>query len=259
MHSLLPDIYAGVNIMSTGFLLGNISDISAFATGFLLPVDGAVYANIFGADSSPARNLINGRPDATVIGSPVVNDRSVTLTSMESYIDTGVKQTGEMTIITLGQPAGTTSNFIHWSNYGSPVTNGGSGLTSNDFAQQSNATGNPTLSLGYTLDNFATRLPLSYGITAGADTVKRRAIASVFSQSAMTTRLRDLVNKKSQQNAIPANGVLLQAGNILLGSHYTAATASKGDLYFAAIYPRALTDAEIDAVYVPIKAFFGLQ
>ncbi|VED52069.1 Uncharacterised protein [Raoultella terrigena] len=115
------------------------------------------------------------------------------------------------------------------------------------------------MSLGYTDDNFATKKPLSYSIAAGADTVKRRAIASVFSQSAMATRLRDLVNKKSQLQAIPANGVLLQGGNILLGSHYTAATASKGDLSFAAIYPRALTDAEIDAVYVPIKAFFGLQ
>lgn len=241
-----------------GLVIANNLDLSAVATGYILPVkDGAQYWNFFNGEANITRNLVPGKPAATKVGSPVVNAQSVTLSNLANYINTNVAQTEEMTILTIGEVTAASGNFVHWSNYGSPITNGGTALTSVDFVRQSITTGNPTLNLAYSADNFATRSQLSYGVTSGADTVKLRAIAAAFSQSGMTTRLRDLTNNKSQVQATPAGGVLAKAGTILLGSHYTAVESSTGKLYMCAIYNRALSDAEINTAYAAVKSFYA--
>lgn len=241
-----------------GMLLNQNISLANIATGVILPVsDGLQYFNLFNDGSQLGRNFASGKPAATVVGSPAVNTENITVTNLGNYINTNVAQGQEMTIITIGKPTAASGNFVHWSNYGSAITNGGSGLTSTDFARASVSTGNPSISLSYSDDSFATRKTLTYGVSSGADTVKLRAIASVFSQSRMTSRIRDLTNAKVASNAIPAGGVLSVAGTILLGSHYTNVEGSTGNLYAGMIFNRALSDSEIDTLYTSLKSYYS--
>lgn len=240
-----------------GWALPTGLDYSSIANGFILPVaDGAEYYNFFNSADNIARNLVSGKQPGTKNGAPVFNGQSVTLVSLQDYINTGVKQTDEMTIITLGEPTAPSGNFVHWSSYGSPVTNGGTGLTSQDYVRQSVTSNNPTISLTYSNDGFATRKQLSYGVSSGADSVKLRTLAARFSQSAKTSTLQDLTNNKISSAAVPSAGVLAKSGNILLGSHYTSVEASAGKLYFVAIYSRQLNDDELNKVYASIKSYY---
>ncbi|HFT4451539.1 TPA: hypothetical protein ACHT5B_003265, partial [Klebsiella pneumoniae] len=204
------------------------------------------------------RNLIPGKPAPTKNGAPLfnANGQSFLLTNLLNFINTGIKLTDEMTIITVAEPTGTDGNFPTWSTTGSPITNGGS-FTSQSFMRQSAATRNPTLSLSYSTDGFITRQNLSYGVSSGVDNISLRAIASAFSQTAKTSSLYDLTNNKNAQAPLAANGVYGKAGNILLGSHYNAAESSQGNLYAAAIYSRMLSTAEINQVYAALKAYYS--
>ncbi|HCF8687653.1 TPA: hypothetical protein NIW36_003574, partial [Klebsiella pneumoniae] len=203
------------------------------------------------------RNLIPNKPTPAKNGSPLfnTNGQSFLLTNLLNFINTGIKLTDEMTIITVAEPTGADGNFPTWSTTGSPITNGGS-FTSQSFMRQSATTRNPTLSLSYSTDGFITRQNLSYGVSSGVDNIRLRAIASAFSQTAKTSSLYDLTNNKNAQAPLPANGVYGKAGNILLGSHYNAAENSQGNLYAAAIYSRALPVSEIELVYSTIKKYF---
>ncbi|WP_130945779.1 hypothetical protein [Klebsiella quasipneumoniae] len=240
-----------------GMQLNQTISLANIATGIIPPVTANLeYYNLFNDATKLTRNFASGKPAATVVGAPTVNVENITLTNLGNYINTNVAQGQEMTIITIGQPTAASGNFVHWSNYGSTITNGGSGLTSTDFARASVSTGNPSISLSYSDDSFATRKTLTYGVASGADTIKLRAIASVFSQSGMTSRIRDLTNSKVSTNAIPTGGVLTIAGTILLGSHYTTVETSTGNLYAAMIYSRALTDSEINTLYASLKSYY---
>ncbi|VED50047.1 Uncharacterised protein [Raoultella terrigena] len=241
-----------------GMLLNQNISLSNIATGIIPPItNGLEFYNLYNDASKLGRNFATGKPQATVVGSPAFNGESITCTNLGNYINTNVPQTQEMTILTIGQPTAVSGNFVHWSNYGSPITNGGTGLTSADFLRQSVSTGNPSLSLSYSDDSFATRKILSYGISSGADTIKLRAFATVFSQAGMTTRARDLTNAKVLVNAIPTSGVLSLAGTILLGSHYTTVEASAGNLFACMIFSRALSDAEINTLYTSLKSYYA--
>lgn len=234
-------------------------DFSAVATGYLPPVTAGVeYFNFFNSEDSLTRNLIPNKPTPAKNGSPLfnTNGQSFLLTNLLNFINTGIKLTDEMTIITVAEPTGADGNFPTWSTTGSPITNGGS-LTSQSFMRQSATTRNPTISLSYSTDGFVTRNNLSYGVSSGVNQIKLRAVAAAFSQTAMTSRLHDLTNNQVRQAAVPANGVLGKAGNILLGSHYNAAESSQGNLYAAAIYSRMLSTAEINQVYAALKAYYS--
>ncbi|MFY4365808.1 hypothetical protein, partial [Klebsiella pneumoniae] len=219
---------------------------------------GVEYFNFFNSEDSLTRNLIPNKPTPAKNGSPLfnTNGQSFLLTNLLNFINTGIKLTDEMTIITVAEPTGADGNFPTWSTTGSPITNGGS-LTSQSFMRQSATTRNPTISLSYSTDGFVTRNNLSYGVSSGVNQIKLRAVAAAFSQTAMTSRLHDLTNNQVQQAAVPANGVLGKAGNILLGSHYNAAESSQGNLYAAAIYSRMLSTAEINQVYAALKDYYS--
>ncbi|ANN50121.1 hypothetical protein [Klebsiella pneumoniae] len=233
-------------------------DFSAVATGYLPPVTAGVeYFNFFNSEDSLTRNLIPNKPTPAKNGSPLFNtNQSFLLTNLLNFINTGIKLTDEMTIITVAEPTGADGFFPTWSTTGSPITNGGS-FTSQSFMRQSATTRNPTLSLSYSTDGFITRQNLSYGVSSGVDNISLRAIASAFSQTAKTSSLYDLTNNKNAQAPLPANGVYGKAGNILLGSHYNAAESSQGNLYAAAIYSRMLSTAEINQVYAALKAYYS--
>ncbi len=232
-------------------------DFSAVATGYLPPVTAGVeYFNFFNSEDSLTRNLIPNKPTPAKNGSPNTNGQSFLLTNLLNFINTGIKLTDEMTIITVAEPTGADGFFPTWSTTGSPITNGGS-FTSQSFMRQSATTRNPTLSLSYSTDGFITRQNLSYGVSSGVDNIRLRAIASAFSQTAKTSSLYDLTNNKNAQAPLPANGVYGKAGNILLGSHYNAAESSQGNLYAAAIYSRMLSTTEISQIYAALKAYYS--
>ncbi|HGH5394207.1 TPA: hypothetical protein ACJI3N_000681 [Raoultella planticola] len=234
-------------------------DFSAVATGYLPPVTAGVeYFNFFNSEAALTRNLIPNKPTPTKNGTPLFNEngQSFLLTNLLNFINTGIKLTDEMTIITVAEPTGTDGNFPTWSTTGSPITNGGS-LTSQSFMRQSAITRNATISLSYSTDGFVTRQNSSYGVSSGVNQIALRAVAAAFSQTAMMSRLHDLTNNQVQQASIPANGVFGKAGNILLGSHYNAAESSQGNLYAAAIYSRMLSATEISQVYAALKAYYS--
>lgn len=234
-------------------------DFSAVATGYLPPVTAGVeYFNFFNSEAALTRNLIPNKPTPTKNGTPLfnANGQSFLLTNLLNFINTGIKLTDEMTIITVAEPTGTDGSFPTWSTTGSPITNGGS-LTSQSFMRQSATTRNPTISLSYSTDGFVTRQNSSYGVSSGVDNIKLRAVAAAFSQTAKMSSLYDLTNNKNAQATLPANGVYGKAGNILLGSHYNAAESSQGNLYAAAIYSRMLTATEIGQVYAAMKAYYS--
>ncbi|EOV0602778.1 hypothetical protein ACK6VP_02985 [Klebsiella pneumoniae] len=242
-----------------GLVIANNLDLSGQAMGYILPVSAnAEYFNYFNNANALARNLVSGKPAAVKNGSPVFNGQSISVTGNANFINTLVTQTDEMTIITVGEPTAVSGNFVHWSTYGEAITNGGSGMTSQGYVRQSTATNNPTVSLSYSADAWATRSQLAYGVASGANTVKLRAIASVFSQSALSSRLRDLTNAQAQPQPFPAGSIIGKSGPIFLGSHAVAGVEnSAGNLYAAAIYSRALTDTEINTVYASMKAYFA--
>ncbi|VUC80010.1 Uncharacterised protein [Raoultella terrigena] len=138
-----------------GMLLNQNISLSNIATGIIPPItNGLEFYNLYNDASKLGRNFATGKPQATIVGSPAFNGESITCTNLGNYINTNVPQTQEMTILTIGQPTAVNGNFVHWSNYGSPITNGGTGLTSADFLRQSVSTGNPSLSLSYSDDSF---------------------------------------------------------------------------------------------------------
>lgn len=234
-------------------------DFSAVATGYLPPVGtGVEYFNFFNSEDALTRNLIPGKAVPTKNGVPVfnANSQSFLLTNLLNYINTGIKLTDEMTIVTVAEPTGADGSFPVWSTTGSPITNGGS-LTSQSFMRQSATTRNPTISLSYSVDGFTTRQNLSYGVSSGADNIKLRAVAAAFSQTTKSSKLYDLTNSRNAKASLPTGGVYGKAGNILLGSHYNATENSQGNIYAAAIYSRMLSEAEINQVYSALKSYYS--
>ncbi|MCS5825991.1 hypothetical protein LNO55_17880 [Klebsiella pneumoniae subsp. pneumoniae] len=84
------------------------------ATGYLPPVTAGVeYFNFFNSEDSLTRNLIPNKPTPAKNGSPLfnTNGQSFLLTNLLNFINTGIKLTDEMTIITVAEPTGADGNF----------------------------------------------------------------------------------------------------------------------------------------------------
>ncbi|EPR1048469.1 hypothetical protein ACU0IM_005704, partial [Klebsiella pneumoniae] len=89
-------------------------DFSAVATGYLPPVTAGVeYFNFFNSEDSLTRNLIPNKPTPAKNGSPLfnTNGQSFLLTNLLNFINTGIKLTDEMTIITVAEPTGADGFF----------------------------------------------------------------------------------------------------------------------------------------------------
>lgn len=77
------------------------SDFTNLGIGLIPPVfDGLEYLGLFGSDATKSsRNYARGKPNGSIVGSPVFQPNYMSLDGDTSYLDTGVTETADMTVI----------------------------------------------------------------------------------------------------------------------------------------------------------------
>lgn len=241
--------------MGTTFTIKN-ADFSANAVGYVPAVpEGLEYLNFFGVDAvRTARNLAPGKPPGVIAGSPVYGENSVTLTPKTNYIATSVHQTASMTVLLVIDPIVETPRSIIFGNADlSPVSNGfflmlpatgaADGFADIRFTAAQNSGSGST--------NINADLPNSLPVGA------LRAVVARMDES---TRQRMLSIPSAGARAVNTGTAPVDIGPapLLLGSYYHTSTfTAPFEIAAAAIYSRALSDAEIAVLYRSIASYYA--
>lgn len=225
------------------------ADFSASAIAFVPPVvEGLEYWNYFGDGAKSGRNLVLGKPSATVVGAPVASGTFLS-TSAGNFVETGLLDQSEVTIITAGRGP----NLVNASTWGMLVAsyagadNPGSALT---FLQSSQVL----------LGVLAGRSNGSGGVTQTQtnSTGNSDKAAWGFMEArigATRQSVRDWTRNVGGQTT-PASARVPNGRPYRIGSN-TGAAQGALDFAFVAIYSRVLSDAEMDTIYQRVKAYLS--
>ena len=234
----------GVSIFSDSAAL-NLVDT---ADGFELPIDstGLEYLQ-FHNIKNPARNLATGKPAAIIVGNMTGNDYSLSLSSRNYYIDTGVLQTAdEYTLFhVMRAPAVSTLEFAGISNYNDPKDVGMSVMfrpnrMSGISSWASSGGGNP----------FVSEASISFTIS------KDYAMALRIESG---SRLNNLTEGTTAKNT-PSAGTVINKGTktFLIGSTQAVlANAAAQTHYMSAIFSRRLSDDELQKLYAVAQNYLS--
>lgn len=243
------------------------ADFSKGAVGYIPPVpEGLQYLNIFGDSTiGQGRNLAVGKPAAEVIGSPVVGANSVTLTPLTSFIQTQAADSESMTLMVIAR---------------SPVPRGNTMFISNYSSARKSASGTTLATSLMMRPQSAPSAEQSYEEMGAAEWDGSSAASSNFRSASLlrpiggiqamvgrregvaAAKFRKYDNKTSKQSAssTPIPGTIFDLGQpYRIGCGY--ANYGSGlvgpEVFFAAIWDRALTDAEVETMYQAVKAYYA--
>jgi hypothetical protein len=225
-------------------------DFSA-SSDYSLPVaDGAQYFNFFnGGIENLSRNLVGiGAPRASIIGAPAVNTGYASLVNQVNYIDTPVLDQEFFTYLAVVRVNSNAIIAHIVSTYA-----GGSGLDRGDgiFFTPGPAR---TLQSTVTLNNSGTQMTVQSSAGANLANIWSFVVQRV---SATQQTLNCLTTASVDADPITSPIAIIAGRKVRLGSSYQVA-ASGCDMAFAAIYNRALDDAELSLIYTRVKATVAL-
>lgn len=214
------------------------ADASA-SLDFALPFDGIDYLNFFDSAASLTRNLMRGKPQPTVAGAPVMGAGFVSLTSQSAFINTGVGENAQITLISASRRVDA-ANPIFIGNYGSSSLEfGGASL----FTGAANVTGGANRNNG--------------GVSALATAVVN-ADPNVWSVKAMRVTATQLIVDdltRGLQTVLPLQYPRAVSANLMrVGSGYSGNYIGKSDHLAALKVSRAISDAELARIYAMVQA-----
>lgn len=195
------------------------------------------------ASGRAAFNRVLDRPNGTIAGAPVPSANSVKFVGNSAYIETGIAETAEMTIIALlktQNPVSAAAQVYAVSSYASPDIG---------LSLYSNVAG--------FLVGAAARTNGSGGQISGAATIAapdQTWVLASLTVSAAQTKLRNLTAGTSALGSSSASRVVAGAG-LRIGSSRTAGGANAGEINIshAIVYTAALSDEEIDQIAVLMR------
>ncbi|WP_413702587.1 hypothetical protein [Raoultella ornithinolytica] len=226
------------------------SNIIANPDGWNPPftTDGLLYAGIYGRGNL-SKNFAPGGADVIVMGSPVVSNHFASF-DFNNFIETGIKTTKETTLVTISKCINTAKRQYFISSYRGMSDAGRSLVTD---------TGNPNLVVYShykdtttdvsSVQYAATELEIKDGSPAfmyGRDTGKKLTIWNMTSQ-------------KGANVTVPGNAesFVNSALTYRIGRSKTSEVPEASTTAAALIFDRALSDAEIQAIYDYFKAYFA--
>lgn len=233
------------------------ADYSANSTRFIAPVpSGLLVWNYFGALGADdpataalrsARNLSGSANIVTLIGAPTVGSGFVTLDGTHSIL-TDVAETLSYTYIVLVVPSAVNARFI--GNFGAPTG------TSGTMLYAPNGTF-PALQMNMIVPNSVSGTPgqtVLVGPAASPTWPGMKMVSGKFDNATLTGTVRNLTDGTSASAVIPGSRVLRTVpAPITLGGISGFAAAS--NFGFCAIYNRALSTAEENAVRTTVAAY----
>lgn len=242
------------------------ADYSANAIAYIPPVaNGLEYLNFFGgSEELLTRNLASGKAAGAVAGSPVVNANSVRFGRNTGFIQTAVEHALDddvtMLIVAKAIQEGTGTIYIG-NNTSASQLHAGTTQGRAIFSQNSIAADSK---LGLTFQSAETDGVTSSSVTAnineGTPGVSLNTPFFAAARHNTLSETRYLINKTSGLSASGAgSGLDNDAGQpYRIGAAYqTGNFGDNNEIYFAAIYSRALSDAEITKMYALLKTYYG--
>jgi hypothetical protein len=240
--------------------MGNIEiysglDASAAGVGYSSPVAGMVYMNIFDAAATLGRNLIEGQPQATVVGTPTVAAPTegaqprVQCLSRTNFVQTSTPQTEDITAWAIGYPQGEGSTPLV-SNY-----NGGGGLgCSLTFRDVVGANG--LLEQQFTVNGAA--VISGAQISSQPPPTAPQLLIGRYTPEENVRRLYNATLGLSAVTAVDTDPVVL-GGNLRIGSTgpLGAGFDNTSFIYASGIFHRKISDEEMLTLTAYLTGYFG--
>lgn len=233
------------------------ADFSANPIGFIPPVSSGLEGWWYLGDSmeKSLRNLAPGKPDATPFGAPGVQAGYLEMKGMTNYLRTSIAETASYTLLAVAASdetfaaAATQPTMI--SSQNNSTTSGarmflGSGATAAPVAR---------------LSSFASALNDSsvsamYGDTLDVSNASAFRFYATALDAGVARYMWDKTGATSKTTPITRTRTLNVGGRTYdIGSAFLGGQTATQRMAFAAIYSRALTDAEVTTVYQAVKAF----
>lgn len=241
-------------------LHGSTLDFSTTATSMNFPfASGCEYLNFFnGASGNLTRNLIEGKPQGIVSGTPTANGQSANFNGSANYIQTGVAHTSNMTFFAVVMTPSAANDTMIISNYASPRTDSGTGTTTNGASLVLNS------------GTLARQIAVVRPTAGGADLNSQTSTASAGSLGvirAVTGRFGTTTNSTDVYvNTSGTSGTIALAGTntFSLGSPFRIGAGysnvyvnSATTIYCAAIWSYEMSTTTILSVYNYFKAYYA--
>lgn len=213
--------------------------------------DGMLYVGIYGRGI--AKNFAKNGADAVVSGSPVVNNHFAKFTAND-FIDTGIENTKKATLITIAKRKVEARRQFLISSYKGDKAFGrsvlfGSGagaLTMYSHYTGKNASGEES-NISFSTYFVPSLLDGSPAFIYARDTGK-------------TLSLGDVTGNKNNSNTAPGTmeSFVTPGLTYMIGrSHNNAEVPADNEIAAAMIFDRALSDAEITAIYAYFQGYFA--
>ncbi|WP_152219706.1 hypothetical protein [Pseudomonas sp. SCB32] len=238
------------------------ADFSERAVSYIPAVeDGLEYLNFFGGSADNLRrNLAKGKPDALLVGAPVVKAHSAVFTNLVNYLKTAVDHTPSMSIVLVLKTPATEDDAMYVSNFGSQRKGAPAGTTTLGtttwFRGLGPVDGKGKLGQIVSYVEGATN-PAVEPLEIDVPTNTIRMMASSFHTPTRQAKFVDKTAGYSDSRTLPVDRTFDLGQTFNIGSTVGPyAPSTTAEIYFAALYSRQLSDAELDAVYQSLKAYY---
>lgn len=213
--------------------------------------DGMLYAGIYGRGL--AKNFAKNGGDAVVNGSPVVNNQFAKFTAND-FIDTGIENTKQATLITIAKRKVEARRQFLISSYKGDKAFGRSVL----FGSGAGAL---TMYSHYTGTNASGEESNISFSTYFVPSLLDGSPAFIYARDAgKTLSLGDVTGNKNNSNTAPGTmeSFVTPGLTYMIGrSHNNAEVPADNEIAAALIFDRALSDAEIAAIYAYFQGYFA--
>lgn len=251
--------------MTSPAIRSNDADFSADFDFFSLPVSRGVEGMwLFGASSAAStRNLIYGKPAASVVGAPVVSANSLRLKGLTNFLQTSIAQAPEMTIYVVGKSTDTfvggAGSPMFVSNFQSPRASDTSKTSNGVSLAILASTGAPQATVSGIFSVIAADGPAS-SIASAANV----SIPDMTAYKLMTARKAGSTREMRNETAGTVNSIVsalpddLGNGLLRIGSGYTS-YAGYCDIAAVVIANVAHTTDERAAINASIRALMTFR
>ena len=255
-------------------LMGKNVNAQAFSMGINVPVMSGLLGVWFGGSKGKWYNQIQGGVQPSVIGTPVNTTEYSSQFSSSAYIDTGIAEQSNMTLLVIAKVYAPTSGRMQlFGNYNQNTTDGSTSVTANGSGIVFEASGiQQMLGASYTGVAGATSNPntavlaaesgLATSLSAAGDASWRAMLGKIDGAGAAGTAgnryIKNLTKGTLATAALVSGNVrdLRNKANLRIGTqgpngNATAAT----EIMAAMLWNRALTNAEEAQMYAYIKSY----
>nr|WP_310616919.1 hypothetical protein [Pantoea cypripedii] len=255
-------------------LVGKNVNAQAFSMGINVPVMDGLLGVWFGGSQGGWYNQISGGVQPSIVGTPTSTTEYSSQMSTTSYVDTGIAEQANMTMLVVGKVyAPTSSRMQFFGNYNQNTTDSGTSITANgagivfeaagtqemvgsSYTGVAGASSNPNIAILTAESGLATSL------SAAGDSSWRAMLGKIDGLGAAGTAgnryIKNLTKGTSVSTALVSGNVrdLRNTATLRIGTqgpngNATAAT----EIMLAMLWNRALTNAEEAQMYAYIKSY----